>query len=153
MKISAVACREGDARNRTQVLFKQLQINNMISQLFYAQTLCLMPTRLVVDVNKPCFEMEGRQLSVSSCQITVLLVYRSPSSTEIDDDIVLRVLRTATLHGECLVPHLQFIFQQINEEFLHEAATSPTHHRKGHFPSTPDLVFSKYSSSSAHSLS
>ncbi len=150
MKISAVACWEGDARNRTQILFKQLQITNMISQ----QTLFLMPTRPVIDVNNPCIEMEGCQLSVPSRHIIILLVYRSPPSTETHDDIVLRVLRTATrLHGECLVPHLQFIFQQINEEFLHQAATSPTHHRKGHFPSTPDLVFSKYSSSSAHSLS
>ncbi len=101
-----------------------------------------------------------------------LLVYRSPCSTESDDNIVLRVLRTVVrLHGECLIlgdfnaPHVNWLtrsYSMVNsfsnklltaadEEFLHQAVTSPTRYKTGHLPSTLDLVFSKYSSS-IHSI-
>ncbi len=85
----------------------------------------LMPTLLEIDATRPCVEILGRQFSLPSRHITVLLVCNSPSLTESDDDIVLRVLRrVARLHGECLIlgdfntPHinwlnLQLIFQQI----------------------------------------
>ncbi len=64
----------------------------------------LMPTRLAINAISPCVEMVGCQFSLPSRHIAVLLVYRSPRSTESDDDIVLRVLRTvARLHGECLI--------------------------------------------------
>ncbi len=63
-----------------------------------------MPTRRAIEATSPCVEMVGCQFSLPSHHITVLLVYRSPSSTESDDDIVLRVLRTvARLNGEYLI--------------------------------------------------
>ncbi len=102
----------------------------------------------------------------------MLPVYRSPCSTESDDDIVLRVLRTvARLHGECLIlgdfndPHVNWLTRSCSmansfsnklltaadEEFLHQAVMSPTRYRTGQLPSILDLVFSKYSSS-IHSI-
>ncbi len=93
-------------------------------------------------------------------------------STKSDDDIVLRVLQTvARLHGECLIlgdfnaPHFNWLTRSCSmansfsnklltaadEEFLHQAATSPTRYRTGQLPSMLDLVFSKYSSS-IHSI-
>ncbi len=63
-----------------------------------------MPTRLEIDATPLCVEILGRQFSLPSRHITVLLVCNSPSLTESDDDIVLRVLRrVARLHGECRI--------------------------------------------------
>ncbi len=101
-----------------------------------------------------------------------LHVYRSPCSTESDDDIVLWVLReVARLHGEYLIlgdynaPHVNWLMRSCSmtnsfsnqlltaadEEFLHQAVTSPTRYRTGQLPSILDLVFFKYSSS-IHSI-
>ncbi len=68
------------------------------------------------------------------------------------------------LHGECLIfnaPPVNWMTRSFStansfsnnlltttdEEFLHQAETTPTRYRTGHLPSTLDLVFSKYSSS------
>ncbi len=64
----------------------------------------LMPTHLAIDATSQCVEIVGCQFSLPSRHITALLVYRNPCSTESDDGIVLRVLRTvARLHGECII--------------------------------------------------
>ncbi len=89
-------------------------------------------------------------------------------STESNDDIVLRVLRTvAWLHVECLIlgdfnaPHVNWLTRSCSmansfsnklltaadEEFLYQALTSLTRYRTGQVPSILDLVYSKYSSS------
>ncbi len=107
------------------------------------------------------------QISLSSHHIKVLLVYRSPSSTESGNDIVLRVLQTvAWLHCECLIlgdynalhvnwltrscsipnPFSNKLLTVADEEFLYQAITSPTQYRTCHLPSTLDLDFYKYSS-------
>ncbi len=43
-----------------------------------------MPTRLVIDATSPRPEMVGCQFSLPTRHITVLLVYRSPSSAQSD---------------------------------------------------------------------
>ncbi len=112
--------------------------------------------------------MVSCQISLPSRHITVLLVYRSPRSTESDDDIVLRVLqKMARRNGECLIlggfndPHVNWLTRSCSmvnsfsnklltaadEECLHQAETSPTRYRTGHLPSNLHLVFSKYTSS------
>ncbi len=127
-----------------------------------------MPTHLAIDATSPCVELVGCQFALTSRHITVVLVYRSPCSTESDDDIVLCVLLTvARLLGECLTlrdfnaPHVNWLTRSCSmansfsnklltaadEEFLHQAVTSPTRYRTGKLPSILDLVFSKYSRS------
>ncbi len=123
----------------------------------------LMLTLIVIDAISPCIEMVGCQFSLPSRHITELLVLRSPFSTESGGDIVFRTV--ARIHGECLIlgdlnaPHVNWraracsistsfsnkLLTAADEEFLHQAATSPTRYRTGHSPSTLDLVFSKYS--------
>ncbi len=125
----------------------------------------LMPTHLAIDATNPCVEMVGCQFSLPSRHITVLLVYKSPCSTESDDDIVLRVLRTvARLHGEYLIlgdfnaPHVNWLTRSCSiansfsnklltaadEEFLHQALTSSARYRTGQLPcstlSSPSIV-------------
>ncbi len=145
--------------------------DQLVLIVLYVKSL-LMPTHLAIDVTIPCGEMVGCQFSLPSRHITVLLVYRSPGSTEADDDIVLRVLRTvARLHGECLILgnfyalHVNWLtwscamansfsnklLNAADEEFLHQAVTSPTRYRTGQLTSILDLVFSKYSNS-IHSI-
>ncbi len=132
----------------------------------------LMSTRLVINATSPCVEMVGCQFSLPSRHITVKLVNRSPCSTESDDDIVLRVFRTvARLRRECLILedfnalHVNWLTRSCSmansfsnklrtaadEEFLHQAVTSPTRYKAGQVPSILNLVFSKYSSS-IHSI-
>ncbi len=55
---------------------------------------------------RPAHALKGQAVNspVPSRHILVLLVYRNAYSTDPDDDIALRVLRTMTrLHGECLI--------------------------------------------------
>ncbi len=110
------------------------------------------------------------------CQIPLpsrhITVYRSPCSTESEDDIVLLVLITVErLQGESFIlgdlntPQVNWVTRSSSmansfsnklltapdEEFLHQAVSSPTRYMTGHLPPTLDLVFSKYSST-IHSI-
>ncbi len=123
----------------------------------------LLPHCFSLDLNTDSFfaEVVACQIPHPSQLLTVLRVYKSPTSPEAYDEQIIRAIcLVANQPGICLIlgdfnaPHINWqtstcsaslrLLEVAEEEFLFQAITSPTRFSEDNKPSLLDLAFTKY---------